>query len=93
MTEIVKSKDLRIKILLIIGAMIVIRIGSIIPIPGVNADYMKSLLNNTGLAFLNVITGNSLSRMSLFALSISPYITASITHGCISSTGGNEQGW
>lgn len=78
MTEIVKSKDLRTKILLIIGAMIVIRIGSIIPIPGVNADYMKSLLNNTGLAFLNVITGNSLSRMSLFALSISPYITASI---------------
>ena len=57
MTEIVKSKDLRTKILLIIGAMIVIRIGSIIPIPGVNADYMKSFFkrNYRKFSFQNVI--------------------------------------
>ena len=78
MKSILENKQLRNKILLIIGAMILVRIGSIIPIPGVNADYMKAIMSNSGLGFLNMITGNSLSQMSFFALSISPYITASI---------------
>lgn len=73
-----KNKETRKKLLLIIGAMIFIRIGSIIPIPGINAEYMKAIVSGSGFEFLNMITGNSLSQMSLFALSISPYITASI---------------
>lgn len=78
MKNILNNKQLRNKFLLIIGAMILVRVGSIIPIPGVNADYMKTVMNNSGLNFLNMITGNSFSQMSFFALSISPYITASI---------------
>jgi len=78
MKEIMKNREIRNKILIIIGAMIFIRIGSVIPLPGINTDYMKTLLSNSGLTFFNMVTGNSFSQMSLFALSISPYITASI---------------
>lgn len=78
MKEIFKNKELRTKILIIFLLMVFVRIGSIIPIPGVNTEYMKAIMSNSGLGFLNMITGNSLSQMSLFALSISPYITASI---------------
>lgn len=73
-----KDKETRNKFLILIGLMILIRIGSIIPIPGISTDYMKNLLSNDGFGFLILITGNSFSQMSLFALSISPYITASI---------------
>lgn len=73
-----KSKELRNKILIIFAAMVFIRIGSVIPIPGVNAEYMQTIMENSGLGFFNMLTGNSFSQMSLFALSISPYITASI---------------
>lgn len=66
------------KILMIILIMMFIRAGSVIPIPVVNRDFMKELLGSNGLGFLNSITGGSLYQMSLFALSISPYITASI---------------
>ena len=78
MTEIWKNKSLRKKILILIGTMTLIRIGSQIPIPGVNTEYMKVILENSGLSFINMMTGSSFSQMSLFALSISPYITASI---------------
>ena len=66
------------KILLIVASMIFIRIGSVVPLPFVNTEYMKSLMNLEGLGFLNALTGSSFQQMSLFALSISPYITASI---------------
>ena len=78
MKELFKNKELRKKILIIFAAMVFIRMGSVIPIPGVNTEYMKEIMSNSGLGFLNMITGNSLSQMSLFALNISPYITASI---------------
>ena len=73
-----KNRETRNKILLILGFIIFVRIGSIIPIPGINSEYMESIISGSGFQFFNMITGNSFSKMSLFALSISPYITASI---------------
>ena len=78
MKDLLRNKELRNKILIIILAMIVVRIGSVIPIPGVNAEYMRLLMEGNNFGFLNMLTGNSFSQMSFFALSISPYITASI---------------
>lgn len=73
-----KDKELTKKILIILVAMIFIRIGSVIPLPFINTTIVNDFFNNSGFKFLNLITGNSLSQMSLFALSISPYITSSI---------------
>ena len=61
--------------------LIVIRIGSQLPTPGVNGEYIKNFFaQNTGEAFnlFNAFTGGSFEQMSVFALSITPYITSSI---------------
>ena len=75
---ILKDKELMKKLLFIFLSMIFIRIGSVIPLPFIDTSVVKDFFNNSGFSFLNLITGNSLSQMSFFALSISPYITASI---------------
>jgi preprotein translocase subunit SecY len=57
------------------------RLGSWIPAPGVNSDQIKSYFNGQGgtiLGLLNVFSGGALSKFSLFALGIMPYVTASI---------------
>lgn len=66
------------KIAVILVVIIFVRFGSSYPLPFVNQDYMRMILGIQGLAFLNSITGGSMQQMSFFALSISPYITASI---------------
>lgn len=66
------------KTVIILAAIILVRFGSSYPLPFVDRDYMRMLLGIQGLAFLNSITGGSMQQMSFFALSISPYITASI---------------
>jgi len=74
-------KDIRDKIAYTFLMLIVIRIGSQLPTPGVNADYIKEFFaQNTGEAFnlFNAFTGGSFEQMSVFALSITPYITSSI---------------
>ena len=61
--------------------LIVVRFGSQLPTPGVNPDFIKSFFaSQTGEAFnfFNAFTGGSFEQMSVFALSISPYITSSI---------------
>ena len=60
--------------------LIVVRLGSQLPTPGVNPDYVKAFFaSQTGEAFnfFNAFTGGSFETMSIFALNISPYITSS----------------
>lgn len=66
------------KAVFIFACLVIVRIGSLAPFPFVNAEYMHSLLGDGGLGFFNSVTGGSFYQMSVFALSISPYITASI---------------
>ena len=76
-----KVKEVRERLLYTFMMLIVIRIGSCLPIPWVDASFLKEFftnLQNSGMGFVNAITGGSFSNMSLFALSITPYITSSI---------------
>ena len=77
-----KDKATRNKLLQTILILFMIQIGYRIPLPGINTEYLKSIFamftGNSAGGFLNMMMGNSLSTMSLFALSISPYISASI---------------
>lgn len=74
-----KTKEIRNKLLFVFMGLIVVRIGCNIPIPGVNTAVIQNLFNNNqALGFLDVMTGGSFTRMSIFALNITPYITASI---------------
>ncbi len=74
-------KDIRNRILYTLLMLVVIRIGSQLPTPGVDANYIKSFFDqNTNEAFnlFSAFTGGSFENMSIFALSITPYITSSI---------------
>lgn len=74
-------EDIRKRIVYTFLMLIVIRLGSQLPTPGVNPTYIKDFFaQNTGEAFnfFNAFTGGSFEQMSVFALSITPYITSSI---------------
>ena len=74
-------KDIRKKIFYTFMMLVVIRLGSQLPTPGINASYIQDFFaQNTGEAFnlFNAFTGGSFEQMSIFALSITPYITSSI---------------
>jgi preprotein translocase subunit SecY len=74
--------DIRKKLAFTAAMLALYRLGAYIPAPGVNVDAVKEISSNFGgsniLGFLNLFSGGSLSRLSLFALGIMPYITASI---------------
>jgi preprotein translocase subunit SecY len=73
------DKSLRKRILFVLGAFIVIRLFSAIPIPGVDANQLASFLaNNQFFGLLNVFSGGGLSTLSIVMLGVGPYITASI---------------
>ena len=76
-----KVKEMRRKLLYLIWMIFVIRIGSQLPVPGVDSDFFKQWFeSNTGDAFnfFDAFTGGSFTQMSIFALNIIPYITSSI---------------
>jgi len=76
-----KVNEVRERLLYTFLMLVVIRIGCCLPIPGVDATYLASFfeaLAASGMGFVNMMTGGSLQSMSIFALSISPYITSSI---------------
>ncbi|MCI8969630.1 MAG: preprotein translocase subunit SecY [Lachnospiraceae bacterium] len=76
-----KIKEIRGKLLFTFLMLVVIRFGSQLPIPGVNRDYFSSWFdtqNGGAFNFFDAFTGGSFSRMSVFALNITPYITSSI---------------
>jgi preprotein translocase subunit SecY len=74
--------DIRKKLAFTAAMLALYRLGAYIPAPGVDVQAVKEIENNFGgsnvLGFLNLFSGGSLSRLSLFALGIMPYITASI---------------
>src|SRR4051794_7181596 len=75
-------QEIRKKLIFTAGILALYRLGAYIPSPGVDPSVLSDNLNNVGgsniLGFLNLFSGGSLSRLSLFALGIMPYITASI---------------
>lgn len=76
-----KVKDLRKKLIYTFLMLVVIRFGSQLPIPGVNTTYFKDFFaqqSGDAFSFFNAMTGGSFTQMSVFALSITPYITSSI---------------
>ena len=76
-----KIEDIRKKLIYTFLMLIVIRIGSQLPVPGVNRDYFSAWFaaqNNGAFNFFDAFTGGSFSSMSLFALGVNPYITSSI---------------
>ena len=76
-----RVKEMRRKLLYVLWMILVIRIGSQLPIPGVDSDVFKQWFrSNTGDAFnfFDAFTGGSFESMSVFALNITPYITSSI---------------
>lgn len=76
-----KIKDVRRRIYYVVLMLVIVRIGSQLPIPGVDRDFFKQLFanqSNDAFNFFNAFTGESFETMSIFALSITPYITSSI---------------
>jgi preprotein translocase subunit SecY len=76
-----KLSELKQRLLFVIGALIVFRIGTFIPVPGIDPTVLSTLFDQQKgsiLGVFNMFSGGALSRMSLFALGIMPYISASI---------------
>ncbi len=78
-TQIFKVKELRDKILFILGVLIVFRVAANIPLPGVDSEQLRRLFEgNQLLGMLNVFSGGGLTNISIVMLGVGPYITASI---------------
>jgi preprotein translocase subunit SecY len=76
-----KFGDLKRRLLFLLGALIVYRIGAHIPVPGIDAAVLSDLFNSQQggiLGMFNMFSGGALSRFTIFALGIMPYISASI---------------
>ena len=78
-----KVKELRRKLLFTIMIIIVFRIGSIIPVPFLNVDALAGMMGNLGesgaiLTYLDTLSGGAFAQATIFAMSVSPYINASI---------------
>lgn len=73
-----KVKNVRSKILFTIFILFVFRIGTHITVPGINAKSLEAVSNLPFLNMLSLVSGNALKNFSVFALGVSPYITASI---------------
>ena len=76
-----RSADLRHRLLFLLGALVVYRIGSFIPVPGIDPEQLRLFFEQqqgTILSMFNMFSGGALERLSIFALGIMPYISASI---------------
>lgn len=73
------DKTLRNRVLFVLGALVLFRLLSAIPIPGVDAARLQSFVNNSQIVgILNIFSGGGLSTLSIIMLGVGPYITASI---------------
>ncbi|MFC3088190.1 preprotein translocase subunit SecY [Tabrizicola soli] len=76
-----KATDLRQRIFFTVGLLIVYRLGTYIPVPGIDGQALREFMQQAGQGIggmLNLFTGGAISRMGIFALGIMPYISASI---------------
>ena len=76
-----KFGDLKRRLLFLLGALVVYRLGAHIPVPGIDPDALSSLFNSQQggiLGMFNMFSGGALERFTIFALGIMPYISASI---------------
>ncbi len=79
--EATRFADLRQRLFFLIGALIVYRVGTFIPVPGIDPVALEQFFDQqdgTILSMFNMFSGGALSRLSIFALGIMPYISASI---------------
>ena len=76
-----QATELRQRIIFTLGALIIYRLGTYIPVPGINAVALAEIVENANsgvLGMFNMFSGGALGRMTIFALTILPYISASI---------------
>src|SRR5580658_6474297 len=79
--EVARYGEIRSRLMFLIGALIVYRIGTFIPVPGVNPAEVARFFgdkSNTIFGIANLFSGGALSRLSIFAMGVMPYISASI---------------
>ena len=75
-----KIQDLRKKIFMTVLLLVLYRVGVYIPVPGLSASVLASMVSGQGslLGFMDILAGGAFERASIFAMSITPYINASI---------------
>jgi len=76
-----RFSDIRSRLLFLVGALVVYRIGTFIPVPGIDTQQVANFFNeqsSTILGVVNMFSGGAMSRMSIFAMGVMPYISASI---------------
>ena len=83
-----KNKEIRKKIFFTLAMLLIYRIGSSIPVPGIDAATLaKQISDNSILSMMNLLGGGALEKMSIFAMGVSPYITGSIIIQLLSMDG------
>ena len=86
--QVIKAKDLKQKIYFTLLALIVYRIGSFIPLPGINPEVLANAIKSQSIGIagmMDMFSGGSFSRMSIFAMNLAPYISSSIIVQLIST--------
>ncbi len=81
MSALSSNSELKKRILFTIFILLIYRFGTFVPIPGINVEVLKKFFESSGaniFGMVNLFSGGALQRMSIFALNIMPYITASI---------------
>ena len=72
------TKEIRSKILFTLFILVLYRLGTVIPVPYVDGHQFSNAINGTIFQYMDVLSGNSLANLTLFALGVQPYINASI---------------
>src|SRR5699024_5070358 len=76
-----RLKELRQRLFVVVVALVIFRLGTFIPVPGVNPNALVELMDQAGgtiVGVFNMFSGGALGRFSLFALGVMPYISAAI---------------
>ena len=91
-----RMTELRDRLIFVVLALIVFRLGTFVPVPGVNPQAMTQLMESQGgtiLDMFNMFSGGALERLSVFALNVVPYISASIIIQLMATMVPSMQAW